>query len=83
LAKEADMKKSAKKTAESAPNSIKGFFIGQVMTVSEGCFEAQADFSEVPDPGLFGVMTEDGTMINEYDDEFEDFIFDEIGFFPI
>jgi hypothetical protein len=70
------MKKSAKKTG-----GIESLSACEVMTISDGCFEAQADFSEFPWPGISGIMNEDGIIINECDEKFKDLVINEIGYF--
>lgn len=70
------MKKSAKKTG-----GIKSLSACEVMTISDGCFEAQADFSEFPWPGISGIMNADGIIIDEYDERFDDLVINKFGCF--
>jgi hypothetical protein len=70
------MKKSAKKMDE-----IGSLPVCEIMTISDGCFEAQADFSEFPWPGISGIMNKDGIIIDEYDERFDDLVTDEIDYF--
>lgn len=69
-------KKVAKKTDEAAPQPT-----CQIMIVTNGCFVAQADFSEFPDPYFLGILTENGDIINENDARFDDVVLKKISYF--